>query len=178
MHIDGKPFDLQKSDITEMDSSFYNIQINDLKGNHLDLHQFAGKKLMIVNVASECGFTQQYAQLEELYETFKDKINILACPCNDFGGQEPGNPEQIESFCRINYGVTFTISEKINILKNTHDLYKWLRSQSEHLQNSPSLVWNFHKYLIDEKGYLHKSVSSSTDPLSEDITEWVVGIHN
>ena len=92
--------------------SFYDIGINDINGNPIDLKSFEGKKIMLVNVASRCGYTSQYSDLQSLYSTQSDKIEIIGIPCNDFGRQEPGTPGEIKNFCSINYGVTFTIAEK------------------------------------------------------------------
>lgn len=156
-----------------MYSELYSIEIKDLKGNKLDLNQFKDKKLLIVNVASECGYTKQYDQLQELFEIFGEKINILACPCNDFGGQEPGDHESIYQFCSINYGVTFPITEKVKIIQQPHELYKWLISQGRLVSDDHEPAWNFHKYLIDEKGFLQMSIPSSIEPLSEEIIGWL-----
>jgi glutathione peroxidase len=155
------------------DSMFYKIKINDIEGRDLDLNQFKGKKILIVNVASECGYTPQYAQLQELYELKKDKLVIIGCPSNDFGGQEPGTEKEIVKFCQQNYGVTFPLTEKVGIKKNTHQLYKWLTQKSQNGISDNDVAWNFHKFLIDENGKLIKSLPSSVNPMDDVILEWV-----
>jgi len=156
-----------------MPESIFNISINTLSGKRLNWSDYANKKIMIVNVASECGFTSQYAQLQELYESNKDKLVILGCPCNDFGGQEPGEPNQIEEFCKHNFGVTFPLTEKIEIVKNPHPLYKWL-TQKEFNQQSDFVVhWNFYKFLINEDGSLFISLPSTYEPYCDDVLNWL-----
>lgn len=149
-----------------------NIAIKDLYGKDIDLNKFKGKKLLIVNVASECGFTPQYEGLQKLYETYGDKLEILGVPCNQFGGQEPGSSEQIGSFCKENYGVEFTISEKTEVKGDSqHDLYKWLTSKERNGLKSSNVKWNFQKYLLDEDGKLIDYFSSMTKPNSDKITQ-------
>ena len=156
-----------------MTQKVYNISIKDISGKPIELQQFEGKKMMIVNVASECGFTKQYTQLEELYRTFQDSLVILACPCNDFGGQEPGTDAEIISFCQKNYGVSFPITQKIEISNNTHPLYQFLTKKDKNGLGDFQVEWNFHKFLIAETGELYKSISSATDPMDEVILQWL-----
>mgnify|MGYP001430107044 CR=1 FL=1 len=130
-----------------MAENIYDIKINDLKGNELNLSAFKGKKWMIVNVASECGFTNQYAQLEELHKNHQDSLTILGCPCNDFGGQEPGGSDEIEQFCSINFGVTFTLTEKLNISQDPHPLYQFLCNKEKNGKKDYQIFWNFQKLL-------------------------------
>ena len=107
--------------------SLYAIEINSLEGNPINLSDYKGKHILFVNVASECGFTGQYSDLQKLYETYQDQLMIIGVPCNQFGSQEPGSADQIQSFCSKNYGVTFLMTEKIDVKgKNQHPLYKWL----------------------------------------------------
>lgn len=156
-----------------MPDSIFNISINTLSGKPLVWADFMDKKIMIVNVASECGYTPQYAQLQELYEANSDKLVILGCPCNDFGGQEPGDSRQIKQFCQVNYGVTFPLTEKINITQNPHSLYVWLTQKKKNKKGDFTVHWNFHKFLIDEDGTLYKSLPSTSDPYCDDILHWL-----
>lgn len=154
-------------------ASFYDIPINDLHGAPIDLHQFEGKKIMIVNVASKCGYTPQYEQLQELHTQKSDKIVVIGVPCNDFGFQEPGNAAEIESFCKMNYGVDFLITEKVRILIMAHPLYKWLTKKSKNRLDNFMVKWNFNKFLIDESGRLVKYYPSATSPIDEEILNWI-----
>lgn len=154
-------------------ASLYDISINSLTGEPIDLSSFKGKKILIVNTASECGFTGQYEGLQELYNTYKDKLVVIGVPCNQFGGQEPGTASEIQSFCKQNYGVTFLMTEKVDVKgENQHPLYKWLTSKELNGVSSSSVKWNFQKYLIDEKGnlidYYYYSI---TGPTSTKITK-------
>ena len=146
--------------------SLSNIHINRLNGSKLDWSTFAGKRLLFVNVASECGFTPQYAQLQELYSYHKDKLEIIALPCNDFGAQEPGSAKDIESFCQVDYGVEFTVTEKIGIINEPHELIKFLcETESE-----PFIIdWNFNKIMLDENDHVLGRFRSSVNPLDEQI---------
>ena len=166
-------FHLYSSCMTETKSGFYAIKINGIDGKALSLSDFKGKKILIVNVASECGYTPQYAQLEELYEMKKDKLVVLGCPSNDFGGQEPGSAQEIVKFCQQNYGVTFPLTEKLGIKQNTHPLYQWLTQKQKNGVGDYEVAWNFHKFLIDENGNLVKSLPSSVTPLDNEIINWV-----
>ena len=146
-------------------SSIHQYKIKSLTGREIDFSAFAGKKILIVNVASECGFTPQYAQLQELYEHFSDKIAVVGFPCNDFGGQEPGDAAAIHNFCSVNYGVTFPLTEKVAILgKSPHPIYKWLTSKSKNGVLDSEVSWNFQKYLLDEEGKLVKMLPSNISP--------------
>ena len=132
----------------------------------LPLADFAGKKVLVVNTASECGYTPQYAQLQELYEQYSDQLVILGCPCNQFGGQELGTEHEIATFCQQNYGVTFPLSEKLDVKgPNADPLYAWITSTT-----GTTVNWNFQKYLFDENGNFIELFSSSVNPLSEQIT--------
>ncbi|WP_417857023.1 glutathione peroxidase [Xanthomarina gelatinilytica] len=153
-------------------ASLYDISINSLTGEAIDLSSFKGKKILIVNTASECGFTGQYEGLQELYNTYKDKLVVIGVPCNQFGGQEPGTASEIQSFCKQNYGVTFLMTEKVDVKGgNQHPLYKWLTSKELNGVSSSSVKWNFQKYLIDEKGNLIDYYYSITSPTSTKITK-------
>jgi glutathione peroxidase len=153
------------------DISIYHIPIKTLNGLPLELSKFEGKNILIVNVASECGFTPQYGQLQELYDLYPEKLEIIGCPCNDFGGQEPGSSEEIAQFCSVNYGVTFPISQKISITSDPHPLYKWLTDKSLNGKNDHKVEWNFHKFLIGTQGELVGSYASGISPLSDEILQ-------
>lgn len=153
-----------------MDNSVYTIPLNDIHGKPMALENFRGKKILLVNTASECGLTPHYAQLQELYENFKEKLVVVGLPCNDFGGQEPGTKEQIINFCETNYKVTFPLTEKVKILgDNIHPLYAFLTKKEMNGYADSEVKWNFQKYLIDENGKLIKVFSPVTEPLSEEI---------
>jgi glutathione peroxidase len=150
---------------------FYDLKVNTLEGKPFDLHQLKGKKILVVNTASECGYTPQYADLQKLHEQFGDKLIILGFPCNDFGGQEPGNSGQIRTFCSKNYGVTFQLFEKVAVKgKEISPVYKWLTDKSINGWNEQAPSWNFCKYLIDENGNLLGFYPSSVNPMDDKIT--------
>ncbi len=141
-------------------------------GETISLKDFKGKKILIVNVASNCGYTRQYKDLQKLQEGYEDKLQIIAFPCNDFGSQEPGSNSEIAEFCEVNYGVTFPVMNKINIRKKPiHPVYEWLTNSEMNGWNDSKPRWNFYKYLIDEEGKLIKLFGSSTSPLSKEITQ-------
>lgn len=157
-------------EIIMQEQSLYAIKINNLEGDPIDLSAFKGKKILFVNVASECGFTGQYEGLQALHEAHKDKLVIIGVPCNQFGGQEPGSADDIRSFCQRNYGVEFLITEKIDVKgDNQHDLYKWLTKKEFNLKKNSSVKWNFQKYIIDENGQYIDYFYSITKPLSKKI---------
>jgi glutathione peroxidase len=152
-------------------ASIYDIEINSINGEPLDLNKFKGKKMLIVNTASECGFTPQYAQLQELYDLHKEHIVIIGCPCNDFGAQEPGDLKEIHRFCSLNYNVNFPMTQKVNILNDPHPLYLWLLKKDKNQVSNNEVEWNFHKFLIDENGNLLKSLAASVSPFSDEILD-------
>ena len=150
--------------------SIYDFSMNGIYGDPIDFSQYKGQKLLIVNTASECGYTPQYADLQELHEKYGDKVTILGFPANNFGGQEPGTNDEIASFCKANYGVTFQIFEKISVKgEDQHPLYTWLSTKDMNGWNDQAPSWNFCKYLIDEKGELVKFYGSAVKPMSNDI---------
>lgn len=152
-------------------TSIYNIKMKGIDGKEISMDQYKGKKILIVNTASECGYTPQYKQLQELHENFGNKITVLGFPANNFGAQEPGSNSDIVNFCERNYGVTFQLFEKTDVVgKNKNPLYKWLTEKEQNGWNTEEPKWNFGKYLIDEKGELIKVFSHAVDPLSSDIT--------
>ncbi|WP_410492711.1 glutathione peroxidase [Cyclobacterium sp. SYSU L10401] len=161
---------VSNEDYMNIQENFYDFTMNDIDGNPVDFSAFKGKKLLIVNVASKCGYTPQYAELQELYEAYKDQITILAFPANNFGGQEPGTNEDIKSFCSENYGVTFPMFEKISVKGvDKHPLYRWLSDKNLNGWNNTEPSWNFCKYFINEKGELVKFFPSSVKPMDEEI---------
>ena len=158
--------------IMENTPSLYSISINSITGEPINFENFKGKKILIVNTASKCGFTGQYKDLEKLYNTYKDKLVVIGVPCNQFGGQEPGTLTEIQSFCEVNYGVTFLLTEKVDVKgDNQHPLYKWLTNKEMNGVKSSSVKWNFQKYLLNEKGELIDYYYSITKPMSSKITK-------
>lgn len=150
-------------------SSFFDFTVKSIDGNKIDFSVYKGKKILIVNTASECGFTGQYKGLQELYEKYKDQLVIIAFPANNFGKQEPGTNEEIGQFCTKNYGVTFPISEKISVKGDNIDpLFKWLTS-AENPDFTGSIKWNFEKFLLDENGKLIRRFRSMTKPTGDDL---------
>lgn len=158
----------------ESNVNIYDIDLIGIDGNKINLKAYKGKKILFVNVASKCGFTKQYDGLQELYTSYKNKLVIIGLPCNQFGGQEPGTNKEIVSFCRLNFGVDFPLSEKIDVKgKNQHKLYEWLTSKSLNGKKNTSVKWNFQKYLIDENGNYIDVFYSLTKPMSKKITKYL-----
>ena len=156
-------------------NSLYDIKLSSLTGENIDLRAFKGKKLLIVNTASECGFTYQYDGLQKLYQDHINDLMIIGVPCNQFGQQEPGNPETIASFCQSNYGVSFLMTEKMDVKGDQkHPLYKWLTDKNFNEVKNSSVKWNFQKYLIDENGQLLDYFYSLTKPNSKKITRYLM----
>ena len=154
--------------------SVHNIKINNIQGKEIDLSEYSGKKILFVNVASKCGFTPQYEGLQELYEKYQDKLMIIGAPCNQFKKQEPGNSTEIQEFCKLNYGVTFPITEKIEVKgDNKHPLYQFLTNKELNGVKSSSVKWNFQKYLVDENGNFLDYFYSMTNPMSSKITKHI-----
>nr|WP_132215691.1 glutathione peroxidase [Mariniflexile fucanivorans] len=155
---------------TSPSESIYNIKINSLQEEPIDLSQFKNKYILFVNVASKCGFTGQYDDLQKLHETYQDKLVVIGVPCNQFGGQEPGTFKEIETFCKQNYGVTFLMTEKVDVKgNNQHPLYQWLTKQSKNGKTDSSVKWNFQKYLVGKNGELIDYYFSVTNPLNDKI---------
>ncbi|AMA50603.1 MULTISPECIES: glutathione peroxidase [Flavobacterium] len=160
---------------TEIENTIYQFKVKDINGEMFDFAKLKGKKIMIVNTASECGLTPQYVQLEELYKTFKEhNFVIVGFPANNFGAQEPGSNEQIATFCKKNYGVSFPMMEKISVKgSDIHTLYSFLTEKKKNGVLDSEVKWNFQKYLIDEKGKLVKVVAPQTLPNAEEVINWV-----
>ena len=160
--------------IAESTPSIYDISLKDINGAQIDIKQFKGKFILFVNVASKCGFTKQYADLEKLYQTYNDDLVIIGLPCNQFGGQEPGNAEEIQKFCTQNFGVSFILSEKIDVKgDDIHPIYSWLTDKKKNGNISSSVKWNFQKYFVDRNGELINYFYSTTSPLSKKITSLI-----
>jgi len=152
--------------------TIYDIEIKSLQNNPIHLSDFKGKHLLFVNVASKCGFTPQYKELEKLNNTHSNNLVVIGVPCNQFGKQEPGNSDEIEEFCKVNYGVSFLITEKIDVKgKEQHPLYNWLTSRELNNKKSSSVKWNFQKYLVSPEGKLIDYYYSITTPMSSKITK-------
>lgn len=146
--------------------SLYDISVKNIKGEDISLKAFEGKTLLIVNTASKCGFTPQYEGLEALYKEYQKKgVEILGFPCNQFGKQEPGNDEEISSFCELNYGVSFPMFSKIDVNgQDTHPLYEYLKKQAPGLLGSEAIKWNFTKFLVDKDGKVVKRYAPQDTP--------------
>ena len=154
-------------------NSVYDIKINDITGEPIKLSDFKDKYVLFVNVASKCGFTDQYKDMQELHEKYKSKLVIIGLPCNQFNNQEPGEESEISQFCQVNYGVTFLLTEKIEVKgENQHPLYKWLTNKNLNGEKSSTVRWNFQKYMIDPSGKLINYWYSITNPLSQKITKY------
>ncbi len=152
--------------------SIYDIGINAINGNPISLIDFKEKKILFVNVASECGFTKQYKELQTLSNKYKEELVVIGSPCNQFGKQEPDDASQIQEFCELNFGVTFLLTEKIDVKgSKQHPLYKWLTSKALNDKKSSSVKWNFQKYLVGDKGNLIDYYFSITKPMSSKITK-------
>ena len=151
--------------------SIHSLKTTSIEGKDLNMSDFAGRKMLIVNVASACGYTPQYQQLQELHEHFSDKLAVIGFPCNDFGAQESGSEAEIQAFCTARFGVTFPLSAKIGIKKNTHPIYQFLTQESLNGVTDSDVKWNFQKYLLNEKGELMQVLPSSVSPLDEAIIE-------
>jgi len=154
--------------------SIHQFKIQSINGEIIDLADYKGKKLMIVNVASECGFTNQYAQLQELHAKYGDKVEVIGFPSNDFGGQEPKSEAEILDFCRKDYKVSFPLSEKVKIKgRNKHPVYDWLTKSSQNGKMDNKVGWNFQKYLINEDGELDAMLSPANPPICEVVMAWL-----
>ena len=150
--------------------SFYDLDLKDINGKNINLDSFRGKKIMIVNVASQCGYTPQYKGLQSIYDKYNDKLEIIGIPCNDYGSQESGTNDEIKNFCESNYGVTFTMGAKQNIKSSPiSNLYEWLSNPELNGWNSTLPSWNFCKYIINEEGQLTHFLRSSVNPSGKEI---------
>ncbi len=154
---------------------FYDFKVKTIEGEPFDLNTLKGKKVMVVNTASKCGLTPQYADLEKLYKTYQNnRFIIIGFPANNFLSQEPGTNNEIKEFCTKNYGVTFPMMEKISVKgKDMHPLYQWLTSKAQNGVTDSEVKWNFQKYLIDENGRLVAVISPREKPDNEKIITWI-----
>ncbi len=154
--------------VSNTDKSFFDFKINSIDGNEINLSEFKGKAFLIVNVASRCGFTNQYEDLQKLYDVYKSKdLIVLGIPSNQFGGQEPNNENQIKNFCETNFNITFPMTSKYDVKgNNAHEIYKWAKQS---YGNSTIPKWNFHKILINRDGEVHNTFASFTKPMSNKI---------
>ena len=168
-------FKNRKAENTVKGKSFYDLSIKSIDGKTtLNMSQFKGKMVLCVNVASKCGYTPQYEGLQKLYDAHKDHLVIIGFPCNQFLGQEPGSSEEIASFCKKNFGVTFPLTEKIDV-KGTaqHPVYQWLSNKETNGKQDITVKWNFGKFLINEKGEFVEYFASGVEPMSEEITKYL-----
>lgn len=151
--------------------SIYDFKVEGLEGGTVDFSGFKGKKILIVNTASKCGYTRQYDGLEKLYQQYKDKLVIVGFPANNFGGQEPGTNSEIKEFCKKNYGVTFPMAAKVSVKGDDQAaIFKWLCNKSENGVLDAEIGWNFGKFLLDENGNLLQYFPSKVEPMSEELT--------
>jgi len=163
--------------MTAQNKTFHDFQAETIDGKMIDLKDFKGKKLLVVNTASKCGFTSQYEDLEKLYKEFGgENFMIIGFPANNFLKQEPGTNEEIKEFCQLNYGVTFQMMAKISVKGNDmHPVYAWLTQKDQNGMMDSKVSWNFQKYMIDEEGRLVNYVSPKTKPYDEKIVNWIKG---
>lgn len=152
-------------------TNIHQFKVPGLEGGQIDFSSFKGKKILVVNTASECGYTPQYKELEELSNKYRSRLVVIGFPANNFGGQEPGSNEEIKAFCQKNYGVTFPMAAKTSV-KGTDiaPIFKWLTSKDQNGVLDAEVKWNFNKFLLDENGKLIAYFPSKTAPMSEDIT--------
>ena len=156
--------------VSDSAKSIHSFSVKALDGSTINFADYKGKKILIVNTASECGYTAQYKDLEALYEKYKTKLVIIGFPANNFGGQEPGSNTEIKTFCEKNFGVTFPMAEKISAKgDDAAPIYKWLTSKAENGVLDAEIKWNFNKFLLDENGHIIAKFDSGTTPMSEEI---------
>ena len=155
----------------QQNKTIYDFKVASLDGGTIDFANFKGKKILIVNTASKCGFTPQYKELEELYEKYKDRLVIIGFPANNFFSQEPGSNEDIAEFCKKNYGVSFPMAAKISV-KGQHiaPIYQWLCNKEENGVLNAKIIWNFNKFLLNEQGIIIAKFNSRVKPMSEEVT--------
>jgi glutathione peroxidase len=153
--------------------SFYDLSVPLNNGSKLSLKELRGKKIMLVNTASECGYTGQYAELQKLYQQYKEKLVIIGFPANDFKEQEKLNDQEIESFCTINFGVTFPLASKSTVVRSPEQnaIYKWLTDKSQNGWNNKQPSWNFAKYIVDEQGTLTHYFDPAISPQSDEVVK-------
>jgi glutathione peroxidase len=154
--------------------TIYEFKVDGLSGGTIDFSKFKGKKILVVNTASKCGFTPQYEYLEKLYEQYKDKLVVVGFPANNFNSQEPGTNDEIKAFCTKNYGVTFPMAAKVSVKgDDIAPIFKWLTNKSENGVMDAEITWNFNKFLLDENGLLIAKFDSKVAPLSDEIVKYL-----
>lgn len=162
------------SSFAQIPKSIHSFKVESLDGKTIDFSKFKGKKILIVNTASECGFTPQYEDLEKLYEMYKNKLVVVGFPANNFGGQEPGTNEEIGTFCKKNYGVTFPMAAKVSVKgSDKAPIFKFLTDKNLNGVKNTTILWNFTKFLLNEKGELIDTFISTTKPTSDSITKYL-----
>jgi glutathione peroxidase len=167
---DNKSINMETSTPKDSVTSIHSFSVKALDGSTINFADFKGKKILIVNTASECGYTGQYKDLEALYEKYKDKLVIVGFPANNFGGQEPGTNAEIKTFCTKNYGVTFPMAEKVSVKGDDMTaIYQWLTTKSKNGVLDATIKWNFNKFLLNEKGEVMAKFDSGTKPMDDDI---------
>ena len=155
-------------------NSIFQFKVEGLEGGVIDFKKFKGKKILVVNTASKCGYTPQYEELQKLYSTYKNKLVIVGFPANNFGQQEPGSNLEIKSFCTKNYGVTFPMAAKVSVKgDDIAPIFKWLTSKDLNGVMDADIKWNFTKFLLDEHGVLLKKFDSKVTPMSEEIVAFL-----
>ena len=166
-------FNLNSSEkIPDIPKSFYAYSAEDINGEVISMSEYKGKKILVVNVASRCGYTPQYEGLQKLYENYGDSLVVLGFPSNDFMWQEPGSNTEIKTFCKTNYGVTFPMFSKIHVKgRKQHPIYDWLSDSKLNGWNNNSPSWNFNKYLLDENGSIIELYGADVKPLDTLITK-------
>jgi glutathione peroxidase len=169
----GKNVTGQKNEVKQPVISFYTLKGTLNNGTQLDFSSLKGKKVMLVNTASDCGFTNQYDALQKLYEEYKDKLVIIGFPANDFKEEEKGTDEEIAQFCKLNFGVTFPLMKKSVVIKTAeqNEIFKWLTDSAKNGWNNKPPAWNFAKYIVNEEGVLTNYFGSYISPLSKDVAE-------
>ena len=160
-----------------MKETVYDYKVKDIDGQDISMTDYKNKVLLIVNVASTCGFTPQYKGLQDLYEKYsKDGFEVLAFPCNQFGRQEPGSASDIREFCTRNYGVSFPMMAKVDVKGDEqHPVYAWLTQKELNGSGDHNVRWNFHKFLVNEQGELVAALGSGADPLGEEVLAFAEG---
>ena len=154
--------------------SIHTFKVAGIDGKQINLAAYKGKKILIVNTASKCGYTPQYESLQKVYDQYKDKLVILGFPCNQFGGQEPGTNEEIVAFCKQNYGVNFPLADKIDVKgANIAPIYQWLTQKAKNGVLDANISWNFNKFLLDENGNLMAHFGSKTKPFDADLIKLI-----
>ncbi len=154
--------------------SIHSFKVKSIEGRTIDFASFKGKKILVVNTASKCGYTPQYEALQKVYEQYKDKLVIVGFPANNFGGQEPGTDTEVQEFCKARFGVTFPLASKVSVKgDDMAPIYKWLTSKAENGVLDADIKWNFGKFLLDEKGQLLQYFPSKITPDSEEILKYI-----